>query len=126
MRRGALFTLANFISLSRLILALAFVLFDGRWERTILILAAGATDFLDGWFARNPATPRDVLDRIAGTSTSTWAISQLPQNPAFDCAMLEQAERNLRGRGSPSDSAAITLTQIEELRPTVCAKRPRV
>ena len=81
---------------------------------------------LDGWFARNPATPRDVLDRIAGTSTSTWAISQLPQNPAFDCAMLEQAERNLRGRGSPSDSAAITLTQIEELRPTVCAKRPRV
>src|SRR5512132_4323222 len=52
MKRGALLNLPNSISLSRLILALAFVLFDGRWERTILILAAGATDFLDGWFAR--------------------------------------------------------------------------
>jgi CDP-diacylglycerol--glycerol-3-phosphate 3-phosphatidyltransferase/cardiolipin synthase len=52
MKRGALLNLPNSISLSRLVLALAFVLFDGRWERTILILAAGATDFLDGWFAR--------------------------------------------------------------------------
>lgn len=52
MKRGALFTLPNSISLSRLILALAFVLVDGRWERTILIVAAGATDVLDGWLAR--------------------------------------------------------------------------
>jgi CDP-diacylglycerol---glycerol-3-phosphate 3-phosphatidyltransferase len=52
MKRDALLNLPNSISLSRLILALAFVLIDGRWERTILILAAGATDFLDGWFAR--------------------------------------------------------------------------
>jgi cardiolipin synthase (CMP-forming) len=52
MKRGALLNLPNSISLSRLILALAFVLVDGRWERTLLILAAGATDFLDGWFAR--------------------------------------------------------------------------
>ncbi|MGZ5494778.1 MAG: hypothetical protein ACXWHG_14330, partial [Thermoanaerobaculia bacterium] len=40
---------------------------------------------LDGWFARNPGTPRDVLEKIASTSTSTWAISQLLQNPALDC-----------------------------------------
>jgi cardiolipin synthase (CMP-forming) len=52
MKRGALFTLPNSISLSRLILALAFVLMEGRWERTILLLAAGTTDFLDGWLAR--------------------------------------------------------------------------
>jgi CDP-diacylglycerol--glycerol-3-phosphate 3-phosphatidyltransferase/cardiolipin synthase len=52
MKRGALLNLPNSISLSRLILALAFVLIDGRWERTALILAAGATDFLDGWLAR--------------------------------------------------------------------------
>jgi len=52
MKRGALLNLPNSISLSRLILALAFVLIDGRWERTILIIAAGATDFLDGWLAR--------------------------------------------------------------------------
>jgi len=52
MKRGALFTLPNSISLSRLILALAFVLTSGRWERTLLIVAAGLTDVLDGWAAR--------------------------------------------------------------------------
>jgi cardiolipin synthase len=52
MRRGGLLTLPNIISLSRLVLALAFVMMDGRWERTILIVAAGATDVLDGWVAR--------------------------------------------------------------------------
>lgn len=52
MERGAIFTLPNSISLSRLLLALGFVLTDGRWERTALIGAAAATDFLDGWFAR--------------------------------------------------------------------------
>lgn len=52
MKRGALFTIPNSISLSRLFLALAFVLVDGRWPRTFLILAAGATDILDGWLAR--------------------------------------------------------------------------
>lgn len=52
MTRGALLNLPNSMSLSRLILAVAFVLVDGQWERTILIVAAGATDFLDGWLAR--------------------------------------------------------------------------
>lgn len=52
MERGAIFTLPNSISLSRLLLALAFVLTDARWERTALIVAAAVTDFLDGWFAR--------------------------------------------------------------------------
>jgi len=52
MKRGVLLNLPNSISLSRLILALAFVLIDGRWERTALIIAAGTTDFLDGWLAR--------------------------------------------------------------------------
>lgn len=75
---------------------------------------------LDGWFARNPATPRDVLDKIASSSTSTWAISQLLQNSALDCPLLEQAARNLQAK--PSDSAASAAAQIEELRPTLCAK----
>jgi len=52
MKRDALLNLPNSISLSRLILALLFVLMDGRWERTFLIVAAGVTDILDGWFAR--------------------------------------------------------------------------
>src|SRR6266508_773324 len=52
MKRERLFTLPNSISLSRLILALAFVLVDGRWERTTLLVVAAATDILDGWMAR--------------------------------------------------------------------------
>ncbi|HET6761874.1 MAG TPA: hypothetical protein VFH13_07215 [Gemmatimonadaceae bacterium] len=75
---------------------------------------------LDGWFARNPATPRDVLDKISNSSTSTHAISQLLQNPALDCALLEQAARNLLA--APTDSAARVLTQVEELRPKLCAQ----
>lgn len=38
--------------MSRLLLALGFVLIDGRWERTTLIVVAATTDFLDGWIAR--------------------------------------------------------------------------
>lgn len=52
MKRDALLTLPNTISLSRLVLAAAFVVARGPWERVALIAAAGATDFLDGWFAR--------------------------------------------------------------------------
>lgn len=52
MERGPIFSLPNNISLSRLLLALAFVLTAGEWQRVALILAAGATDFLDGFFAR--------------------------------------------------------------------------
>ena len=57
---------------------------------------------LDGWFARNPGTPRDVLDQLSKTTTSTWAISQLLQNPALDCALLDQAARNLSAMRSDS------------------------
>jgi hypothetical protein len=74
---------------------------------------------LDGWFARNPATPRDVLEKISTTTTSTWAIGQLLQNPAVDCTLLDQAARNLSAMRS--DSASQTSAQLEEVRPTVCA-----
>ena len=75
---------------------------------------------LDGWFARNPATPRDVLEKISTTTTSTWAISQLLQNPVLDCPLLDQAARNLSAMRS--DSASQVVTQLEEARPTVCTK----
>ena len=52
MERGKIFTVPNSISLSRLLLAFAFVFISGPWQRIVLILAAGATDFLDGWMAR--------------------------------------------------------------------------
>ena len=53
MTRGAVFTLPNSISLSRLVLALGFVLIPGTWERVAIILVAGFTDFIDGWIARH-------------------------------------------------------------------------
>ena len=85
MKRDALFTLPNSISLSRLILAVVFVLMDGRWERTILILAAGATDFLDGWAARmgnSSSVAGALIDPIADrifvlTAVSVYLISGL-------------------------------------------------
>jgi cardiolipin synthase (CMP-forming) len=52
MDRGALLTVPNTVSLSRLVLAVAFVLVSHTSDRVALILAAGATDFLDGWIAR--------------------------------------------------------------------------
>ncbi|HMF88072.1 MAG TPA: hypothetical protein VK575_08320, partial [Gemmatimonadaceae bacterium] len=58
-------------------------------------------------------------EKIANTSTSTWAISQLLQNPALDCPLLEAADRNLQK--APSDSAAHVAAQLEEHRPVVCS-----
>jgi phosphatidylglycerophosphate synthase len=52
MERGRIFTLPNSISLSRLLLAFAFVVIGGPWQRTVLIVSAAMTDFLDGWLAR--------------------------------------------------------------------------
>jgi len=63
MNRGALLTVPNTVSLSRLVLAFAFVLVTGTGDRVALILAAAATDFLDGWIARhdNSATSSGAL-----------------------------------------------------------------
>jgi phosphatidylglycerophosphate synthase len=53
MNRSALFTLPNTVSLSRVVLALAFVLVSEPWDRIALIAVAGFTDFIDGWLARH-------------------------------------------------------------------------
>ena len=76
---------------------------------------------LDIWFARNPATPRDILERIATTSKERFVINELLQNPALDCALLEQAAKNLQATPH-DDTTDNTVAQIQELRPTLCAK----
>ena len=68
MDRGALFSLPNVVSMSRLVLAAGFVGARGPEERLALIGAASVTDFLDGWLARrrNSATRWGALiDPIA-------------------------------------------------------------
>ena len=75
---------------------------------------------LDYWFAQNPATPRDILDRIATTTKEPTVISALLQNPVLDCALLEQAARKVAA--TPPNPAYQNEARIEELRPTVCIK----
>jgi cardiolipin synthase (CMP-forming) len=61
------FTLANIVSLSRLALAVAFVLADAPALQVLLVAAAGLTDFIDGYIARhfNQRTAAgEILDPI--------------------------------------------------------------
>ena len=78
MNRGALFTLPNTLSLSRVVLALAFVLVSEPWDRIALIAVAGFTDLIDGWLARrgkSESTTGALLDPIADRIFVLVAIS---------------------------------------------------
>ena len=67
--RESVFTLANLLSLSRLPLAAAFVwALNARagWGPPLLVLLlAGASDALDGWFARRAAVRASGGDKVA-------------------------------------------------------------
>src|SRR3954464_11964274 len=78
MTRRAWFNLPNVISLSRVVLALAFVLVSEPWDRIALIAVAGFTDFMDGWFARHDkseSTAGALLDPLADRIFVLVAIS---------------------------------------------------
>ncbi len=78
MNRSALFTLPNTVSLSRVVLALAFVLVSGAGGRIALIAVAGFTDFIDGWLARHEkseSTTGALLDPLADRVFVFVAIS---------------------------------------------------
>jgi phosphatidylglycerophosphate synthase len=78
MNRRALLTLPNSVSLSRVVLALAFVLVSEPWDRIALIAVAGLTDFMDGWLARrekSESTAGALLDPIADRIFVLVAIS---------------------------------------------------
>ena len=78
MNRSALFTLPNSISLSRVLLALAFVLVAEPWDRIGLIAVAGFTDIMDGWLARHEkseSTTGAFLDPLADRVFVLVAIS---------------------------------------------------
>ena len=78
MSRRALFNLPNTISLSRVVLALAFVLVSQTADRIALIAVAGMTDVMDGWLARhrkNESTAGALLDPLADRIFVLVAIS---------------------------------------------------
>src|SRR5688572_27438551 len=72
-------TVADAVSLSRLVLAAAFVLIGDPTARLALVLAAGVSDFIDGWVARrrnetsalgafiDPAADRAFVLVVVGT-----------------------------------------------------------
>lgn len=78
MKSGALLTLPNTVSLSRLVLAAAFIVADGAWQRILLIAAAGVTDFLDGWIARRQrieSRTGALIDPVADRAFVLTAVS---------------------------------------------------
>jgi phosphatidylglycerophosphate synthase len=78
MNRGKLVTLPNTVSLSRVVLALAFVLVSEPWDRIALIAVAGFTDFIDGWLARkekSESTAGALIDPLADRIFIFVAIS---------------------------------------------------
>jgi phosphatidylglycerophosphate synthase len=78
MDRRAMFNLPNTISLSRVVLALAFVLVSEPWDRIALIAVAGLTDVMDGWLARHEkseSTAGALLDPLADRIFVLVAIS---------------------------------------------------
>ena len=68
MSRERLMTLPNAVSMSRLVLAAAFIALRAPSSRVVLLVVASATDFLDGWLARRRhSTTRSgaLIDPIA-------------------------------------------------------------
>lgn len=91
MKRAALLTVPNSVSLSRLLLAAAFVVVHSSPVRIGLIAFAGLTDFLDGWIARRQnvtsqagALIDPVADRVfVLTAVSVYLFESLISTPEF-------------------------------------------
>jgi phosphatidylglycerophosphate synthase len=78
MDREAFFTLPNSVSLSRLFLALIFLLVSHPMGRAAVIAAAAATDFLDGWLARRGKSATisgALIDPLADRAFVLTAVS---------------------------------------------------
>ena len=91
MNRERLMTLPNAVSMSRVVLAAAFVAARDPITRFTLVATASATDFLDGWLARRQhATSRSgaLIDPIADrvfvfTAVCTFLVEGALSTAAF-------------------------------------------
>jgi len=70
-------------------------------------------------FAKNPATPREVLLDIATRTNESFVVQQLLQNPRLDCKLLTPIEAALRRSERPTDS--YSEGRLRELRGGPCA-----
>jgi hypothetical protein len=64
-----------------------------------------------------------LIAALENDSVSAAVIYALLQNPVLDCALLEQAARNVAA--APPNPAYQNVARIEQLRPTLCAKGSR-
>src|SRR5437868_2946957 len=79
-RLNELRSLPNLLSSSRVVLAVAFVLFARTDVRIVVVMVAMATDYLDGFFARRRGSTSPVgamLDAIADRFFVLVAVSVL-------------------------------------------------
>ena len=91
MNREPLVTLPNAVSMSRLLLAAAFVLVHDPVFRFAVLLTAAGTDFLDGWLARRQrATTKSgaLIDPIADrlfvlTAVTTYVVEDAITTGAY-------------------------------------------
>src|SRR5690348_16340896 len=91
MNREPLVTLPNAVSMSRLLLAAAFVVVHDPVFRFAVLLTASGTDFLDGWLARRQhATTKSgaLIDPIADrlfvlTAVTTYVVEDAITTSAY-------------------------------------------
>ncbi|WP_426755907.1 CDP-alcohol phosphatidyltransferase family protein [Myxococcus sp. Y35] len=77
MRRQASLALLNTLSLTRLPLAVAFIVIPDAWVRAALVVLAAFTDFLDGWIARHKGLATRLgalIDPVADRAFMVTAI----------------------------------------------------
>ncbi len=74
---------------------------------------------LDRWLAKNPSVPKEILQEIAATTTESFVVQQLLQNPKFNCTLLEPLEAALGRSENPRDD--YSLRRIRELHAGPCA-----
>lgn len=85
----------------------------------------GTMSDLDRWLAVNPATPHDVLEQIATTSTDNDVIGQLLANPALDCDLLTQIGVRLT-KPPMRDPSNPNVARATELLPDVCLAKAKL
>ena len=73
------------------------------------------------WLAQNPATPREVLERLA-LSRDAWVLRSLTMNPALDCALLRSVKSAVGARDLLDSYHARPFIEgrVEELAAKLC------